>query len=62
MIKILEEISKKFKTPSEVSVTQTEVNTVTGDYKKETLKFVQEVYATSIKKKHNNVILLAITY
>jgi hypothetical protein len=62
MIKILDDLSKKFKTPSEVTVTHIEINTVTGDFKKETSKFIQDVNATMIKKKHTNVSIVAITY
>jgi hypothetical protein len=43
-------------------VTRTDINMVTGDYKKEALKFTHDVHAMLHKKKHNNVILIAITY
>ena len=62
MIRMLDELSRQFKNPTDCSVTRTDINMVTGDYKKEAVKFTHDVHAALQKKKHNNVILIAITY
>ena len=62
MIRALDEVSKQFKSPSDCSVTRTDINIITGDYKKEALNFTHDVHATLQKRQHNNVILIAITY
>jgi hypothetical protein len=62
MIKELQDIAKKFAKPTEREVTQIDINAVTGDYKKDSAKFVQDVHAKMTKKKHTNVILIAVSY
>jgi len=62
MIKELDELSKKFAKPSEVSASQLDINTVTGDFKKGTSKFIQDVHATMQRKKHTNVVFVAVSY
>lgn len=62
MIKELEEVSKKFLKPTEAEVTQIEINTVTGDFNKESAKFVQEVKTKMQRKKRTNVFIIAVSY
>lgn len=62
MIKELDEASKRFPKPTETEVSKIEINTVTGDYKKETSKFIQDVHVKMQRKKHTNVIIIAVSY
>ena len=62
MIKELDELSKKFAKPSEVSASQLDINIVTGDFKKESSKFIQDVNAIMQRKKHTNVVFVAVSY
>ena len=62
MIKELDELYKRFTKPNQVSVSIVEIDTVTGDLKKESSKFIQDVATVMQRKKHNQTIYVALTY